>query len=99
MRVLIVGGGGREHALAWKLSQDQPLIEIVAAPGNPGLAALGRCVAMSADDIPGIVALATHEKPQLVVIGPEAPLAAGLSDALRAAGIPVFGPSRGRHPH
>ena len=95
MRVLIVGGGGREHALAWKLTQDQPSIEIIAAPGNPGLATLGRCVAVSADDIQGIVALAMQEKPNLVVIGPEAPLAAGLADALRTVGIPVFGPSRG----
>jgi len=95
MRVLIVGGGGREHALAWKLSQDQPSLEIIAAPGNPGLATLGRCVAVSADDIQGIVALAMQEKPNLVVIGPEAPLAAGLADALRTVGIPVFGPSRG----
>jgi len=94
MRVLIVGSGGREHAIAWKLSQDLPSIKIVSAPGNPGLATLGRCVAVSADDIPGIVALANQEKSQLVVIGPEAPLAAGLADALRAAGIPVFGPSR-----
>jgi phosphoribosylamine--glycine ligase len=94
MKALIVGGGGREHALAWKLSKDQPSIEIIAAPGNPGIATLGRCVAVSADDIPGIVTLAMKEKPQLVVIGPEAPLAAGLADALRAAGIPVFGPSR-----
>ena len=95
MRVLIVGGGGREHALAWKLTQDQPSIEIIAAPGNPGLATLGRCVAVSADDLQGIVALAIKEKPQLVVVGPEAPLAAGLADALRTVGIPVFGPSRG----
>ena len=95
MRVLIVGGGGREHALAWKLTQDRPSIEIIAAPGNPGLATLGRCVAVSADDIQGIVALAMQEKPKLVVIGPEAPLAAGLADALRTVGIPVFGPSRG----
>jgi phosphoribosylamine---glycine ligase len=95
MRVLIVGGGGREHALAWKLSQDQPSIEIIAAPGNPGLATLGRIVAVSADDIQGIVTLAMQEKPNLVVIGPEAPLAAGLADALRTVGIPVFGPSRG----
>ncbi len=94
MRVLIVGGGGREHALAWKLSQDQPSIEIIAAPGNPGLATLGRCVAVSADDIPGIVTLAMEVKPQLVIIGPEAPLAAGLADALRTVDIPVFGPSR-----
>ncbi|MDQ2930102.1 MAG: phosphoribosylamine--glycine ligase, partial [Gemmatimonadota bacterium] len=95
MRVLIVGGGGREHALAWKLSQDQPSIEIISAPGNPGLATLGRCVAVSTDDIHGIVALAMQTQPQLVVIGPEAPLAAGLADALRTVGIPVFGPSRG----
>lgn len=94
MRALIVGGGGREHALAWKLNRDQPSLEIVAAPGNPGIAALGRCVPVSSDDIPGIVRLATNEQPQLVVIGPEAPLAAGLADSLRAAGIPVFGPSR-----
>ncbi len=95
MRVLIVGGGGREHALAWKLEQDQPTIEIVAAPGNPGLATLGRCVAVSSDDVQGVVALAMREKPELVVVGPEAPLAAGLADALRTVGIPVFGPSRG----
>ena len=94
MKALIVGGGGREHALAWKLHKDEPSIEIIAAPGNPGIAALGRCVPLSADDVAGIVQLATKEKPDLVVIGPEASLAAGLADALRAAGIPVFGPSR-----
>jgi phosphoribosylamine---glycine ligase len=94
MRALIVGGGGREHALAWKLRKDQPSIEIIAAPGNPGIAALGRCVAVSGDDTAAIVQLATKDKPDLVVIGPEAPLAAGLADALRSAGIPVFGPSR-----
>jgi phosphoribosylamine--glycine ligase len=94
MRALIVGGGGREHALAWKLQKDQPSLEIIAAPGNPGIAALGRCVPVSADDVPTIVRLATNEKPDLVVIGPEAPLAAGLADALRSAAIPVFGPSR-----
>ncbi len=94
MKALIVGGGGREHALAWKLHEDDPSIEIIAAPGNPGIAALGRCVPVSADDVSGIVSLATRERPELVVIGPEAPLAAGLADALRAAGIPVFGPSR-----
>jgi len=94
MKALIVGGGGREHALAWKLQKDQPSLEIIAAPGNPGIAALGRCVPVSADDVAGIVQLATKEKPDLVVIGPEAPLAAGLADALRSAGIPVFGPSR-----
>ena len=94
MRLLIVGGGGREHALAWKLSRDKPSVEIIAAPGNPGIATLGRCEAVRADDIAGIVELAKAERPEMVVIGPEAPLAAGLSDALRAAGIAVFGPSR-----
>jgi phosphoribosylamine---glycine ligase len=94
MKALIVGGGGREHALAWKLRKDQPSLEILAAPGNPGIAALGRCVPVRVDDAAGIVQLATNEKPDLVVIGPEAPLAAGLADALRSAGIPVFGPSR-----
>jgi phosphoribosylamine---glycine ligase len=94
MRALIVGSGGREHALAWKFQKDQPSIEIIAAPGNPGIAALGRCVAVSVDDTAGIVQLAAKEKPHVVVIGPEAPLAAGLADALRSAGIPVFGPSR-----
>jgi phosphoribosylamine--glycine ligase len=94
MKALIVGGGGREHALAWKLSTDQPSLEIIAAPGNPGIAELGTCVPVMADDIPEIVTLAKNEKPALVVIGPEAPLAAGLADALRTAGIPVFGPSR-----
>jgi phosphoribosylamine---glycine ligase len=94
MKALIVGGGGREHALAWKLRKDQPSLEILAAPGNPGIAALGRCVPVRVDDAAGIVQLARNEKPDLVVIGPEAPLAAGLADALRSAGIPVFGPSR-----
>jgi phosphoribosylamine---glycine ligase len=94
MKALIVGGGGREHALAWKLRKDQPSLEILAAPGNPGIAALGRCVPVRMDDVAGIVQLARNEKPDLVVIGPEAPLAAGLADALRSAGIPVFGPSR-----
>lgn len=94
MKLLIVGGGGREHALAWKLGKDDPSAEIIAAPGNPGIATLGRCATVSADDTAGIVALAKAERPAMVVIGPEAPLAAGLSDALRAAGIAVFGPSR-----
>ena len=94
MKLLIVGGGGREHALAWKLGADDPSAEIIAAPGNPGMAALGRCVAVAADDVAGLVALAKSERPDMVVIGPEAPLAAGLADSLRAAGIAAFGPSR-----
>ncbi|MBI5600692.1 MAG: phosphoribosylamine--glycine ligase [Gemmatimonadetes bacterium] len=94
MKVLIVGGGGREHALAWKLLQDDPRIELVAAPGNPGIAALGRCEPVSATDVPALCALAQREQADLVVVGPEAPLELGLVDALRALGMPAFGPTR-----
>jgi phosphoribosylamine--glycine ligase len=94
MKVLVVGGGGREHALAWKLLQDDPRIELVAAPGNPGIAALGRCEAVSAADVDGICALAQRERADLVVVGPEAPLEIGLVDRLRALGIAAFGPTK-----
>ena len=93
MKVLIVGGGGREHALAWKLKRDDRTLELLAAPGNPGIAELARCVAVSATDVGRVVGLAAAEHVDFVVVGPEAPLAAGLADALRARGIPVFGPS------
>ncbi len=93
MKILIVGGGGREHALAWRLKQSSRVTEIVAAPGNPGIAALARCEPVGADDIPGLVALAKSERPHLVIVGPEGPLVAGLADRLRAIDIPVFGPS------
>ncbi|HUQ80711.1 MAG TPA: phosphoribosylamine--glycine ligase [Gemmatimonadaceae bacterium] len=93
MKVLIVGGGGREHALAWKLKRDDPTLELLAAPGNPGIAELARCVAVGATDVARIVELATSERVDLVVVGPEAPLAAGLCNALRARGVAVFGPS------
>ena len=93
MKALIVGGGGREHALAWKLTQDDPSIELLAAPGNPGIAELARCVAVSASDVARVTEFAAAERVDLVVVGPEAPLAAGLADALRARRIPTFGPS------
>ena len=93
MKVLVVGGGGREHALAWKLKRDDPTLELLAAPGNPGIAELARCVGISTTDVGRVVDLASSERIELVVVGPEAPLAAGLGDALRARGIPVFGPS------
>ena len=93
MKVLIVGGGGREHALAWKLKRDHPTLELLAAPGNPGIAELARCVPVPASDVARIVDLAATERVDLVVVGPEAPLAAGLADALRARGIATFGPS------
>ncbi|HEY9479051.1 MAG TPA: phosphoribosylamine--glycine ligase, partial [Gemmatimonadaceae bacterium] len=93
MKVLLVGGGGREHALAWKLRHDDPSIELISAPGNPGLAEIGRCVAVAATDIAGLTALARAERPELTLVGPEAPLAAGIVDAFRAEGLPIFGPT------
>ncbi|HZF68602.1 MAG TPA: phosphoribosylamine--glycine ligase [Gemmatirosa sp.] len=94
MRVLLVGGGGREHALAWKLRREHPALEIVAAPGNPGIAALGRCVPVAASDVDALVALAEAERPDFTLVGPEAPLAEGLVDRMRARGLAVFGPTR-----
>jgi phosphoribosylamine--glycine ligase len=93
VKALIVGGGGREHALAWKLKRDDPTIELLAAPGNPGIAELARCIPVALSDVARLVDLAAGERVDLVVVGPEAPLAAGLADALRARGIPTFGPS------
>jgi phosphoribosylamine--glycine ligase len=91
--VLLVGSGGREHALAWKLSQAPALEELHAAPGNPGIASLGRCHPVRAEDGEGLLALAGSLGADLVVVGPEAPLVAGVADDLRHAGVPVFGPS------
>ncbi|MBD0348929.1 MAG: phosphoribosylamine--glycine ligase [Thermoleophilia bacterium] len=91
MRVLLVGAGGREHALAWKLARSRVLDELHAAPGNPGIASLGECHAVAVDDVHGLAALARRLAPDLVVVGPEAPLVGGVADAV--AGIPVFGPS------
>lgn len=94
MNILLIGSGGREHALAWKMAQS-PLVDVVhCAPGNPGMDAVGPCFDVAVDDIDGLVKLALQIEPDLVVIGPEAPLALGLSDILRARGFDVFGPSR-----
>jgi phosphoribosylamine--glycine ligase len=95
VKVLLVGSGGREHALAWKLSQAPGLEELHAAPGNPGIARLGRCHPVHAEDGEGLLALAGSLDADLVVVGPDAPLVAGVADELRHAGVPVFGPSRG----
>ena len=94
MRILIVGGGGREHALAWKLAQSPQCEAIVSAPGNAGTAQLGENLSIKDTDIEGLCAAAEEQRIDLVVIGPEAPLAAGLTDALMARGILAFGPSR-----
>jgi phosphoribosylamine--glycine ligase len=93
MRVLLVGGGGREHALAWKLGAS-PLVEtLLAAPGNPGIAEHARCVDLAADRTAELVGLARRERVDLVVVGPEAPLVAGLADRCLEAGLAVFGPA------
>ena len=94
MKLLLVGGGGREHALAWRITHERPDVELIAAPGNPGIASLARCVPVSAGDVTGLVTLAWQERVDAVIVGPEAPLAAGLADAVVAHGIAVFGPTQ-----
>lgn len=92
MKVFIIGSGGREHALAWSLSKRAEVSEIIAAPGNPGIAQIGRCFPVSAGDRDAIATLCCDEKVDLVVVGPETPLIAGVADHLRKLGFAVFGP-------
>jgi len=94
VRVLLVGGGGREDALAWALARSPSVDALFAAPGNPGIARVATCESLAVGDLPGIVAFVRREGVDLVVVGPEAPLVAGLADELRAAGVSVFGPGR-----
>jgi phosphoribosylamine---glycine ligase len=94
VRVLLIGSGGREHALAWKLRQSPQLDELHAAPGNPGIARLGECHPVRAEDGEGLLDLARSLEAGLVVVGPEAPLVEGVADKLRHGGVRVFGPSR-----
>ena len=93
MKVLVVGSGGREHALCWAIAKSKKLQKLFCAPGNGGIAQIAECVDISAEDISGIVNFAKSEKIGLVVVGPEAPLVAGMADRLEEAGIKVFGPS------
>ena len=93
MKLLLVGGGGREHALAWKLAQSPDVSALYAAPGNPGIARHAVCVPIAADALDDLAAFAEHEHIDLTVVGPEVPLVAGLADRLAARGLPVFGPS------
>lgn len=94
MKVLVIGGGGREHALVWKLAQSPRVNKIICAPGNAGIAELATCVNVSGEDIPGLVNLAKNEGVDITVVGPEAPLAAGIVDAFQAAGLRIFGPTQ-----
>lgn len=94
MKILVVGSGGREHALVWKFRQDDPQCEIVVAPGNAGIAQVARCVPIAATDINALLELAETEQVDFTMVGPEGALAAGIVDRFRAAGQAVFGPSR-----
>lgn len=95
MKILLIGSGGREHALGWKLAQSQRVKEVISLPGNPGLAELGPTVeGIDVTDVGAIAAMARVQDVDLVVVGPEAPLAAGVTDAISTLGIPCFGPTR-----
>ena len=94
MRVLLIGSGGREHALAWAMTRSPRLSKLFVAPGNGGTAELAENIALQVDDHAAVVAFCRAEAIDLVVVGPEGPLVAGIADDLRSAGIPVFGPSR-----
>ncbi len=94
MRILVVGGGGREHALCWAISASPLCTKLFCAPGNAGIAQVAQCVDVAAEDVAGQVALAQRENIDFVVVGPEVPLSMGLADRLAEAGIKVFGPSQ-----
>lgn len=94
MKALIIGGGGREHALAWKLRRDDPNLELIAAPGNPGIASVARCVPIGVDKPKDLVSLAEEELVDLVIVGPESPLEAGIVNLFQTHGLPIFGPTR-----
>jgi phosphoribosylamine--glycine ligase len=94
MNILLLGGGGREHALAWKIAQSPELTRLYCAPGNAGIADVAECVALDPEDGAAVVAFCAIRDIALVIVGPEAPLAAGVADALTAAAVPVFGPTK-----
>ncbi|HLK61256.1 MAG TPA: phosphoribosylamine--glycine ligase [Chthonomonadaceae bacterium] len=93
MRVLVIGGGGREHALVWKIAQSPQVEKIYCAPGNAGIAQLAECIPLKVSDIGGLADFAAQNAISLTVVGPEAPLIAGIVDAFEARGLPIFGPS------
>jgi len=94
MKVLIVGGGGREHALAWKLRRDDPDAELIAAPGNPGIGSVARCVPIAADKLEPLAELAEKQRVDFTLVGPEIPLEAGIVNLFQSRGLPIFGPTR-----
>ena len=94
MKILVIGGGGREHALAWKIRQSPKTTDLFVAPGNAGTAQIAKNINISAEDIESLVKFAKDSKIELVVVGPEAPLAEGIADRIKEIGIPVFGPSQ-----
>lgn len=94
MKILVIGGGGREHALIWKLRQNPLVRKIYCAPGNAGIAELAECVSVRVDDLEGCLSLAKKEKIDLTVVGPELPLTLGLVDLFQREGLPIFGPNR-----
>ncbi|MGZ4165071.1 MAG: phosphoribosylamine--glycine ligase, partial [Tumebacillaceae bacterium] len=94
MKVLVVGGGGREHAIVWKLAQSPQKPELFCAPGNPGIAALATCVAIGAEDVTALADFAEREGIDLTVVGPEAALLEGIADTFAERGLRVFGPQR-----
>jgi len=94
MKVLLVGGGGREHAIAWKLKRDDPSIDLTCAPGNAGIAEIAHVIPVKADDVTGLLGFAERADVDLTFVGPEAPLAAGIVDVFRDARRPIFGPTR-----
>ena len=94
MKVLVIGGGGREHAIIWALKRSPAVTEIVAAPGNGGIAALARCAPVDVNDLHSMVDLVAIEQPALTIVGPEVPLALGLVDELQKRKLRVFGPTK-----
>src|SRR5437868_5301115 len=94
MKVLIVGGGGREHALAWKLCRDDASLELIAAPGNPGIEKLAHCVPISVDKHKELALLAEDELVDFTLVGPEMPLEGGIVNLFQSRGLPIFGPTR-----
>jgi phosphoribosylamine--glycine ligase len=94
MRVLVIGSGGREHALVWKINQSRSVTKLFCAPGNPGIQSLAECVSLKATDLPRLLAFAEQQNIDLTVVGPEQPLAEGIVDLFASRNLPIFGPSR-----